>query len=91
MSDRIEKAFPESIEISGKRKEMSRMESAMRGPILEALKPGPMTVPEVAEAIGAETHETMRWMMGCWRYGYITATGEVTDEGYYKYALAVRD
>jgi hypothetical protein len=91
MSDKTEKTFPESVEISGNRKEMSRMESAMRGLILETLEGGPMTVPEVAGAIGAKTDETMRWMMGCWRYGYITPTGEVTDEGYFKYTLAARE
>ncbi len=91
MSEETGKTFPDSVEISGKRKEISRMESAMRGLILEKLKGGAMTVPEVAEAIGAETHETMRWMMGCWRYGYSTPTGEVTDEGYFKYTLVVKD
>ena len=43
----------------------------MRPRILAALADGPLTVPEIAEAIGAPTHEIVFWVMGMRRYGWL--------------------
>ena len=87
MAETFEERFPESVGIQGERRETARQEFAMRKRILDALRDGPKTVPEVAKALGMKPHEATWWMMGYVRYGYIRATEEVTDEGYYKYAL----
>ena len=45
-------------------REVMREEPVMRPHILAALAGGPLTVPEIAAAIGAPTHETLFWVMG---------------------------
>lgn len=57
----------------------------MRGRILQALRPGPKTIPEIAAAIGCPEREVMFWVMGMRRYGYVTELRDVTDEGYFRY------
>jgi predicted Rossmann fold nucleotide-binding protein DprA/Smf involved in DNA uptake len=81
----FEDRFPESREITGNRLEVSRREFEMRTRILDALEAGPLTVPEVANALGMPAHEVMWWVMGYVKYGYVAATEEVTEDGYYKY------
>jgi len=79
--------FSRDTGISGERLVLSRREHGMRRRILGMFREGPRTVPEVAEDLGIEPHEAMWWMMGYVRYGHLSPTGEVTDEGYHKYAL----
>lgn len=90
MADSAEKRFPESKLIEGGRREISRLEPSMRSKILDALSDGPKTIPEISRSVGGKQGEVMWWVMGCWRYGYIAPTGEVTDDGYYKYEVARR-
>ena len=52
-------------------REVIREEPVMRARILELLGDGPRTVPEIAEAIGAPTHEVVFWVMGMRRYGWL--------------------
>jgi hypothetical protein len=73
--------------ISGERLVLSRREHGMRRRIISILRQGPRTIPELAEGLGIESHEAMWWMMGYVRYGYVSPTGEVTDEGYHRYSL----
>lgn len=56
--------------------------------LIGLLRDGPKTVPELAEALGRPAREVLFWVMGLRRYGRITETPEVTDEGYYRYAAA---
>ena len=66
-------------------REIIRDEHLMRRPILLALEPGPLTVPEIAAAIGRPAHEVMYWLMGMRKYGYVAPLPEPTDDGYYRY------
>lgn len=66
-------------------REVIREEMLMQGRILQVLRDGPKTVPEIAAAIDYPAHEVMFWLMGMRKYGRVVETGEVTDEGYYKY------
>jgi len=68
--------------------ETIRYEMVMRDKIVEILKEGPKTVPEVADILGEPVYEVMYWMMAMRKYGTIEETEEITDEGYYKYKLA---
>jgi hypothetical protein len=88
VSENAEKRFPESAAIKGERRQIARQEYTMRKLILDLFRAGgPKTIPEVASALDITPHEATWWMMGYVRYGYLRATEEVTDEGYYKYAI----
>ncbi len=71
-------------------REVVREEMAMHGPILDALKAGPRTVPEIAEAIGRPTHEVVVWVMGMRRYGWLSEVKGSADDGYFRYQAEER-
>lgn len=87
MCNKSGERFPESIDVTGPRRALSRDELRMKRAILDLMADGPLTVPEVAGALGITPFEAMWWMMGYVRYGYIAPTGEVTDDGYHRYGL----
>ena len=70
-------------------REVVREEPLMRDRLLDLLRDGPLTVPDLAAAGGLPAEEVMVWMMGMRRYGYVTAEKEPSVDGYYRYA-AVR-
>lgn len=72
-------------------REVIREEMLMRDKIAGILKSGPRTVPEIAQALGCPSCEVMYWVMGMRKYGYVSETGEVTDEGYHRYQAVVRE
>jgi len=88
VSERFDDRYPESTANKGQRRQIARQEYTMRKKILDLLRAGgPKTIPEVAAAAGITPREATWWMMGYARYGYVRATEEVTEEGYYKYAI----
>ena len=66
-------------------REVVREEPVMRGRILDALMAGPLTVPEIARAIGAPTNEVVIWVMGMRRYGWLAEIKGATVDGYFQY------
>ena len=72
-------------------REIVREEHAMRGPILEALAGGPLTVPEIAAAIGCPADEAMFWVMGLRKYGWLAEEKQVTEDGYFRYGAVERE
>jgi predicted Rossmann fold nucleotide-binding protein DprA/Smf involved in DNA uptake len=66
-------------------REVIREEPVMRVRILEALRAGPLTVPEIAAAIGAPAHEVVFWVMGMRRYGWVAEIKGNTIDGYFQY------
>jgi predicted Rossmann fold nucleotide-binding protein DprA/Smf involved in DNA uptake len=66
-------------------REVVREEPVMRAAILAALHDGPLTVPEIARAIGAPTHEVVLWVMGMRRYGWVAEIKGATVDGYFQY------
>ncbi len=72
-------------------REVVREEPFMRARILDVLRGGPRTVPEIAAAIGCPTHEVVFWVMGMRRYGHLREVRGVTDEGYFRYEAIGRD
>ena len=69
-------------------REIVREEPVMHPYILEALKSGPLTIPEIARAIGHPADEVVFWVMGMRRYGKIREVKDPADEGYFRYAAA---
>lgn len=66
-------------------REVVRDEPVVRGRILAVLEAGPLTVPEIALAIGAPTHEVVIWVMGMRRYGWLAEIKGATVDGYFQY------
>ena len=66
-------------------REVVREEPIMRAQILAALRDGPLTVPEIAAAIGAPTQEVVIWVMGMRRYGWLAEIKGATVDGYFQY------
>jgi predicted Rossmann fold nucleotide-binding protein DprA/Smf involved in DNA uptake len=66
-------------------REVVREEMAMHGPILEALKQGPLTVPEIAEAVGCPAQEVVIWVMGMRRYGWLSEIKGSDSDGFFRY------
>jgi hypothetical protein len=88
MSAEMENKFPENISFQGEKKEIARQEFAMKARILEVLRSGAKTVPEVAQVLGVTTYQANWWLMGCLRYGFVTASEKADEDGYYHYSLA---
>ena len=68
-------------------REVIREEPTMHAPILAALADGPLTVPEIAGAIGRPADEVLYWVMGMRRYGKLVEQPEPSDDGYFQYAV----
>ena len=66
-------------------REVIREEPVMRARILDALRDGPRTVPQIAEAIHAPTHEVVFWVMGMRRYGWLAEVKGSDADGYFRY------
>jgi len=71
-------------------REVIREEPVMRPRILAALAAGPLTVPQIAEAIGAPKHETVFWVMGMRRYGWLAEIKGSDADGYFQYETTGR-
>jgi len=65
--------------------EVMRDEMIMRDRIAAIIKEEPKTIPEIAEAIGAPSHETVYWVMAMRRYGMLEETGRPDVDGLFKY------
>jgi DNA-binding IclR family transcriptional regulator len=71
-------------------REVMRDEPLLRGHLLELLRDGPLTVPELAQAGGLPEDEVMVWMMGLRKYGYVAEQPDVSADGYFRYAAVKR-
>ena len=69
-------------------REVIRDEHLMRPAILRAVQAGPLTVPQIAAAIGAPEREVVFWVMGMRKYGHLAEIREVDDDGYFLYRTA---
>jgi hypothetical protein len=87
VSENADKRFPESDSIKGERRQTARQEYTMWARLLDVLRSGPKTIPEIAAALSIAPHEATWWLMGYVRYGFVAATEEVSDEGYYQYRI----
>ena len=66
-------------------REVIREEPVMRSRILAALADGPLTVPQIAAAIEAPTHEVVFWVMGMRRFGWLAEVKGSDGDGYFTY------
>jgi len=68
--------------------EVMRDEMVMRPRIAAALREGPRTIPEIAEALGAPAPEVTLWVMAMRRYGALEELPKPKSEDFYRYRLA---
>lgn len=68
--------------------EALRDEMYMQDRIINALKEGPKTVPEMAEELGCLSPEVMKWVMAMRRYGKVIDIPKRREDNYYHYELA---
>lgn len=67
--------------------EVMRDEMVFKDRIIDFLRDGPKTIPEIAESLEHPSHEIVFWVMAMWRYGTLVETGRANDDGYYQYQL----
>jgi len=72
-------------------REIIRDEHLMRRHILKAVESGPLTIPEIAEAVGRPTHEVVFWVMGMRKYGHLAEIKEANDDGFYLYQAVEKE
>ncbi len=88
MKDNSCQRFPESVLFSGRKRETARQEFAARARVLDLLREkGPLTVPEVAQALDIAARDANWWLMGFVRYNKVKASEKADDEGYYRYSI----
>jgi predicted ArsR family transcriptional regulator len=88
MQDEGRERFPDSVAVIGRKRETARQEFSMRRRLLALLRErGPLTVPEIAGALGLPSADIHWWLMGLVRYNQVSAGEKADDEGYYRYAL----
>lgn len=71
--------------------EVMRDEMIMRDKISEILADEPLTIPDIAEALGAPSDEVLQWVMAMRRYGRLEEKGRPDENGYFKYTLVAED
>jgi hypothetical protein len=67
--------------------EVLRDEMVMREQICRLLKKNPMTIPQLAEALGTPGWETMVWVMSMRRNNLITELPKSRTDDYFQYTL----
>ncbi len=66
--------------------ETVRRQTEIRTKILKALREGPKTPPEIAEATGLDASTVFWYLMTMYKHGEVEEF-EKTDEGYFRYVL----
>jgi hypothetical protein len=72
-------------------REVIRDEHLMRRRVFEALEAGPLTIPEIAEAVERPPHEVVFWVMGMRKYGHVAEIKEANDDGFYLYQAVEKE
>jgi hypothetical protein len=67
--------------------EVLRDEMVERDRVTAVLRTGPKTLPEIAEALSAPTHEVTKWVMAMRRYGRVRDLPKGRADDYYRYEL----
>jgi hypothetical protein len=68
--------------------EVMRDEMAARERIVAVLREGPLTIPDLAAALGDPVAEVTLWVMALRRYGVLEELPKPKAEDYYRYRLA---
>ncbi|HUO99626.1 MAG TPA: hypothetical protein VMU01_13225 [Rhizomicrobium sp.] len=67
--------------------EVLRDEWIMKDRIAAVLGDGPKTIPEIAELLGAPSHEVTQWVMAMRRFGRLEEMPKPKADDYFQYKL----
>ena len=67
--------------------EVLRDEMVERDRVIAVLRSGPKTLPELAEALRAPSHEVTKWVMAMRRFGTVRDLPKSRADDYYRYEL----
>jgi hypothetical protein len=79
-----------SVNIRRDMQDIVHDEMIMKDRIARILKDGPLTIPELAGALGYPSHEVTIWLFAMRRYGAVEVVGRPDVDGYFKYELVQR-
>jgi len=65
--------------------EQNQRQNSIRRSILEVLREGPRTVPELARVVGLPPHDVFRHVVSLKKYGNVVEADQV--DGYFQYAV----
>ena len=68
--------------------EVMRDEMVMKDEIVDCLREGPKTIPEIAEVLECPSHEVLLWVMALRRYGTVVEVEKKKTEEYFRYRLS---
>jgi len=71
--------------------EVFRDEMVMQERICNLLTGGPLTIPQLAEALRTPSWEVTTWVMGMRRYGLLKELPKSRADDYYQYALSTEE
>jgi hypothetical protein len=71
--------------------EVLRDEMVMRQRLCDLLKEGPLTIPQLAEALESPGWEVTTWVMALRRYGRLKELPKSRAEDYYQYTLSTEE
>ena len=75
------------LEMTRNRREVLRDAYPMRDRIETLLRERPQTVPELADALQAPSHEVFLWLAAMLRYNVVEPKGKANSDGYFVYML----
>jgi len=81
--DLVKKERQVSVAVKDNLKQYNRMKRAIR----QALKEGPMTIPELADKLDINTADVTYYVMTLRKYGFITAGEQDDMDEFYYYQL----
>lgn len=67
--------------------EVLRDEFLRRERLVEVLRSGPRTIPELARVLEAPAAEVSKWVMAMRRYGRVRDLPKAREDDYYRYEL----
>ena len=71
--------------------EVLRDEMVMQDKILALLADGPLTIPEIVEALKMPSWEITTWVMAMRRYGHLKEMPKERAEDYFQYAMVASE
>ncbi|MEL9915017.1 MAG: winged helix-turn-helix domain-containing protein [Candidatus Micrarchaeia archaeon] len=67
--------------------EKIKEDNKIKAMILNAMKDGPKTIPEISKITGLAASTVTWWLMTLRKYGMVIETGEIESDSFYKYKI----
>jgi predicted transcriptional regulator len=80
------KILRERMDIPEHAKARSKEFARMKKTILDALEPGPASIPDISESTGLPPWQVTYYLMSLRKYGLVEETQEINESDYYLYS-----